>query len=490
MADTDSTLGFFSDCGDAAVGDLTLEAVRGKESLSTPYEYELLLLSTADQGLAIESVEAMLGQPCRFTFGAGQSVSGVLSQVTLEPTVDPARVSYRATLRPRLWKLASSVRSRVFQDVSVLTLLEAVLGEHSVLFQRNTLGTYPESEYVVQYQESDLDFLSRQMEHWGLFYFFEQNPDGETLVLADDNRAFTAHADFGSLTFATDLETVDGGGRVGPMGRELAPQPASLTLADYNWRVSYLDDEGLMTARQLQLRAERAVDEVTGAGAHSSYGEHFKDEAQGAWLAQVRAEEMLAERSVYRASFRAAGLSPGHRYQASGMPIAELEQEYVVRATETVLDRRAESATLAQKMTAFALETPYRAPRRTHKPKIHGFMHAVVDGETVSTAAPIDEHGRYRCVMPYDVAAAPGGRASRWIRMGQSSAGSGYGMHLPLHIGTEVGIVHLDGDPDRPVIIASIPNVDTMSPVVQDNATQSRIKTKSNILFELEDDAR
>ena len=73
--------------------------------------------------------------------------------------------------------------------------------------------------------------------------------------------------------------------------------------------------------------------------------------------------------------------------------------------------------------------------------------------------------------------------------MAQSSAGSGYGMHLPLHIGTEVLVTHLDGDPDRPVILGAVPNVDTMSPVVDANATQSRIKTRQNILFELEDDA-
>jgi type VI secretion system secreted protein VgrG len=63
-------------------------------------------------------------------------------------------------------------------------------------------------------------------------------------------------------------------------------------------------------------------------------------------------------------------------------------------------------------------------------------------------------------------------------------------MHLPLHIGTEVAVLHLDGDPDRPIIAGALPNVDDVSPVTSANATQSRIVTRSNILFELDDDAR
>jgi type VI secretion system secreted protein VgrG len=72
--------------------------------------------------------------------------------------------------------------------------------------------------------------------------------------------------------------------------------------------------------------------------------------------------------------------------------------------------------------------------------------------------------------------------------MAQPSAGAGYGMHFPLHIGTEVVISHVDGDPDRPVIVASIPNGATASPVNQQNATQSAIRTRAGIRIEFEDD--
>ena len=80
------------------------------------------------------------------------------------------------------------------------------------------------------------------------------------------------------------------------------------------------------------------------------------------------------------------------------------------------------------------------------------------------------------------------GTSSRWIRMAQPSSGDGYGMHFPLHLGTEVVIAHVDGDPDRPIILGSVPNPNTTTPVSRDNATQSAVRTRAGIRIEFEDD--
>ena len=45
-------------------------------------------------------------------------------------------------------------------------------------------------EYVVQYQESYFDFISRWCESEGIFYFWEQTEDGDILVFADDTAAY------------------------------------------------------------------------------------------------------------------------------------------------------------------------------------------------------------------------------------------------------------------------------------------------------------
>ncbi len=232
------------------------------------------------------------------------------------------------------------------------------------------------------------------------------------------------------------------------------------------------------------------MDELTGWGENWRYREHVKDEAEAVAIATVRAQERQARRVSYEGRMSAPGLVPGRRVAVVGMPIIELDQDYLLTEMTTIYERRDDSVAGCQQFfTAIAYRTPFRPPLRTPCPKIAGFMHAVVDGEVRGTAAPIDEFGRYKLLMAYDTVAAPGGGATRWVRMAQPSAGPNYGMHLPLHIGTEVAVIHLDGDPDRPVIMGAIPNVDTLSPVVDANATQSRIRTRGNILFELEDDA-
>jgi len=73
--------------------------------------------------------------------------------------------------------------------------------------------------------------------------------------------------------------------------------------------------------------------------------------------------------------------------------------------------------------------------------------------------------------------------------MSQPYAGANYGMHFPLHKGTEVLLTFVDGDPDRPIIQGSVPNPDTMSPVTGGNQTSSVIRTGGGNQVRIEDSA-
>jgi type VI secretion system secreted protein VgrG len=114
-------------------------------------------------------------------------------------------------------------------------------------------------------------------------------------------------------------------------------------------------------------------------------------------------------------------------------------------------------------------------------------MHAHVDGDTAGEIAEIDDVGRYRVRLPFDVGGGRGQRASRWVRKAQGYSGQGYGMHFPLHKGAEVLLAHVDGDPDRPIIVGTVAHATTPGPVARSNASQSVIQTASGIRMELED---
>jgi type VI secretion system secreted protein VgrG len=136
---------------------------------------------------------------------------------------------------------------------------------------------------------------------------------------------------------------------------------------------------------------------------------------------------------------------------------------------------------------AIPADVQFRPERNTPRPRINGTMNATIDAAGDGQYAEIDDEGRYKVVLPFDQSGNSEGRASRWVRMAQPYSGANYGMHFPLHKGTEVLLTFIDGDPDRPIISGSVPNPDTMSPVTGGNQTASVIRTGGGNQIRIED---
>jgi len=177
----DVRLHFATQSGAVRASDLRPVHVEGEQGLSRPYEYRIRLRSELDGGVPPDAVVDMLRQPAHVEFGADGAITevhGIITDVELQPMTELSRSEYLLVLRPTLWRASLAYTSRVFQDVTVADIASAVLEQHEVRCELRLDATYPTREYVVQYQESDLDFLHRQLEHWGIFYFFEQSQDG------------------------------------------------------------------------------------------------------------------------------------------------------------------------------------------------------------------------------------------------------------------------------------------------------------------------
>jgi hypothetical protein len=129
----------------------------------------------------------------------------------------------------------------------------------------------------------------------------------------------------------------------------------------------------------------------------------------------------------------------------------------------------------------------YREPRTTPWPRIHGFENGTVDGASTSQYAQVDDQGRYAIKMKFDEGPGKDGAASTWVRMAQPHGGGIEGFHFPLRKGTEVLVQYLDGDPDRPVIGAVLPNAAIPSPVTSGNNTKNVLQTGGSTRQEIED---
>jgi type VI secretion system secreted protein VgrG len=462
---------------------LVLTRVRLVEELGRPYEAELDIVVDEDGGLSTDMIDELLRNPLLVRFGDEAEVHGILSSIVMLSTSQPRPIVYRARLVPKIWELSRIHRSRVFQDGSVVDHVNAVLAEIGFTERDGNVEwrvakSYPRSEYTVQYQETDLDFVHRLLEHHGIYYFFDQAPEGERVVLTDDHRTLTPLD--APIVYDARSQNAENTG-VSELTREIVPQPAMVLMREYNWRTPLI-----------ALQAQAPGDQATGRGLAYTYAEHWKDPGEGAALAQTRAEGLMCRREVFRGVCRRFAARPGRSLELTGHPLGDLDQAYTIVSVE-ILAERSDAAGAAvivahNHFTAIPARVPFRPDRRTPKPRIHGIMHARIDGAVPGSAAPIDEWGRYKVFFPFDLNAKPGGSASRWVRMAQPASGPGFGIHFPLHIGAEVAIAHLDGDPDRPVIMNSPPNTETVTPVNRQNATQNQIRTKAGIQMIWDDD--
>jgi type VI secretion system secreted protein VgrG len=94
--------------------------------------------------------------------------------------------SYQLEAVPWLWMLTQTSDCRIFQDKTVPEIIKQIFSDLGFSdFKDELTGDYKKWDYCVQYRETDFNFISRLMEHEGIFYFFKHEKSKHTLVLAD-----------------------------------------------------------------------------------------------------------------------------------------------------------------------------------------------------------------------------------------------------------------------------------------------------------------
>jgi type VI secretion system secreted protein VgrG len=488
-------LGFLS----AALADssaLQLVGVSGHEEISRPFEFELFFLRHGEP-LTQAELKELVRQPCVVALGFDKSdlVHGILVSIEHLDSERHAVPAYVARMVPQVALMDLGKRSAIFRDMTIPEIVGELLKAHGLSAGRTyeilvtEEAKSPKREYVVQYQESDWSFIQRWLEHEGYFYWFEHSNKGAKLVIADANDDASTIDEPSVISFRerNNLAT-SGAHTIWDFRVQQRRIPARVTLVDYNYR-----------RPTEMLISSHAVDR-SGFGHVYQYGDHVKDRDVGDTMARIRAEELGATQRIVRGVTDCTRFRVGHVFELENHHTEDYDKKYLITKiqhrvgleTPTLrADRRAEGEQTPSAYTAIfeaiPLSVPFRPRRITPWPRISGLITGHVEADTAGDYAQIDEMGRYKVKMPFDVGSRAGLSSSRWIRMAQSYAGAGYGMHFPLHKGTEVLIAHVDGDPDRPIVVGSVPNAVTPGPVADANATQSVLQTASGMRVELED---
>ena len=467
-------------------GEVRLLGVRAREWISRLFEIDLYLERGAGP-FTDDELDTLFSVPVAVALGPspGDVFRGVLAGIRRLDASRSEAGLYVARVVPTAWLLTLARTNRIFQDLTVPEVVASVLAGYRLAPERDYLilarGKSPKREYVVQYEESDWDFIQRWLEHEGLYYWFEHHGEREVLVISDSAGDATPIQDPSAIRYLS-RNNLDAGAEASVTDWEMVQRriPARVAVFDYNYRTP-----------QVRLRARAIADDKTGFGTVMRYGDHVKTVDEGAAVAKIHAERLFAGRRTYLGRTDCSRVHAGHQFSLADHDEREQNRKYLITSVTHEVGEMPDEAPRRNeaRFEAIPLDVQYRPEAVTPWPSIHGVMHGHIAADGSGKFAEIDAQGRYKVSLPFDSGNVRGAATSRWIRMAQPHAGPGYGTHHPLHKGTEVLVAFIDGDPDRPIIVGAVPNPHTQSPSTRQNATQSVIRTASGIHLEMEDQA-
>ena len=456
---------------------LNLRRLNGREEVSRPFQYDLVLLGPSHDldldkllgtGITIE-IEGTEGR---------RHIHGLVADIAYRGEMeDQAR--YDVMLVPWLWFLDRRSNCRIFQNLSAVQIVKQVIAEHHGELDDRLTAQYPERDYCVQYRESDLNFVCRLLEEEGIFFYFEHARGKHTMTLVDEPSSCANRPGYSTVPFyppsAAARRERDHLHRWEILARA---RTAQTTLRSFDFKQPARPLEAADQTARLHGRDDLEAYDYPGGFIATDVG----DTRARLWLEAVR-----TERRRVVAAGNATGLACGHRFTLRNFPRTDQNVEHLVLAIDTTLDIEPQRSLAGDAedpyqclLEAAVSRHPYRPPRLTPRPFVHGPQTAIVTGpagEEIYT----DQYGRVKVQFHWDRQGKSDANTSCWLRVSQAWAGAGFGaIHTP-RIGQEVIVDFLEGDPDHPIITGRVYNAARTVPYgLPANATQSGIKSNSS----------
>ncbi|MCK0149289.1 type VI secretion system tip protein VgrG [Marivita sp. S6314] len=408
---------------------------------------------------------------------------------------------YRAEVCPWLWFLTRRTDLRIFQELTVVDIIQKVMQEHGFSGNLNAKlqQRYETRTYCTQYRETDFDFISRLMEEEGIYYYFEHDNGGtETMVLADIHSSHVPVAAPSELQFNNNMirSTIE----------RTEPQV-------FEWNANEEIRSGKVTLRDFDfenISADLEVESAIKAGDYTraddnryDYPGHYRVASLGEKYAKIRMEADAIQHHVISGLSDAVNLAVGRTFKVNKLVrdsepkdvmLIECHHDYVqLEALDEAMKAAGGADALSTsgvsedheephmvRFKAIESDKQYRAPQTTRWPNIGGIHTAFVTGpakEEIHT----DKYGRIKVQFHWDLDGKEDENTSCWVRTMMPWTGKNWGAIAVPRIGQEVVIQFEEGDPDRPLCIGMLYNDKMMPPYkLPDNKTQSGVKTNSS----------
>src|SRR5262249_38122633 len=144
---------------------------------------------------------------------------------------------FEVRLRPALAALEHREGSRIFQDMSPVDVVKAILKDAGVDADVEwRLGqTFEKRAFLCQYRETALNFVERPLEDEGIFYYFLHSPDDHRCIFADDPAAFVTPAGGAKVVLAVHEGAGPGAQPLLGLRRTRTLRATQVALRDYDF---------------------------------------------------------------------------------------------------------------------------------------------------------------------------------------------------------------------------------------------------------------
>lgn len=418
-------------------------------------------------------LESVVGHQATFSLrkeGSSRSWHGVVSDVRQVQAEKDGRSTYRVKLVPTLW-LTTMVRNhRVFQHETLPDIVGTVLKTYGIKPDRKGLkDKYPDHEYIVQYGESDFDFVNRMLEQAGISYYFEHGNDETKLVFSDLPHKNAPRP--GEAIHYVDEPNVEArDDYVTHVRLAHRFRPGKVTLRDFSFR---RPGQAIGAEAKAGLQQEQGYEHYhyaprsflveTKNGSRLTHaddaGRARHVEKHGQRLAEKRLGSLRRARRTVSFASNIPALCPGQVFAIAGHPHDEISASTKLLITDYVLKGSPTGFWELSGEASFC-DDEYHCAIKTPKPRIAGVQSAVVVGPNAEEIWT-DEYGRVRAQFHWDregKGISGGKRTSPWMRVSQHWAGPNFGSMFIPRIGSEVLVRYFDGQPDHPAVVGRAHN--------------------------------
>ncbi|WCR06557.1 type VI secretion system Vgr family protein [Paracoccus fistulariae] len=472
---------------DSALGAdvLLAQKLHWREAISELFEGRVSLRSKSPD----LTPQDLLGKPVdlRLELGGGQwrQWNAIVTDLRAGPRQSRGLRHYELILRPDLWLLSQRSDCRIWLDMSALEVAQTLMSEHGIAAPRTggVTDPVPPQHYSVQWNETDLAYLTRRLEEDGLFFWWSHEEGAHRLHIASHASGYLGGEDVRFAHGSTDRNHIN---RFETTFRYI---PGAHAGGDWNFQTPGHVPGGVspglinLPRNGGYERYEYPVQAGYGPGGRASDG--IEDGAVER-VARLRMQADEAEHARVEGSSNVRTLAAGSRltpYDVANpdnvfAPHVILAIEHEV--TDTSYESVENQPEYVNRFLALPADVPATPRRVTPQPRIDGTQVAIVAGPAGEEIHP-DEYGRVKLWFPWDRRARKDGSDTCWVRVTQNWAGAGWGGQVIPRIGMEVMVSYLDGDPDRPVVTGVVPNARQKVPYdLPANKTRSTFRTNSH----------